>query len=156
MAQKRKMSKVVVNKNLERLNATRSLLASKKVVNYNEIPQAIGGSAALYMIMVKKHIIYKTADGYWTWYDRVPVTETLAKTLTKEVTKYHARLRSKGKTKPKVVKSESEKKELKPMLKEPKAKTPKAPVKTKPKSTRSCFELVILWGLIQININCKA
>ena len=45
---------------------------------------------------------------------------------------------------------------LKPMLKEPKAKTPKAPVKTKPKSTRSCFELVILWGLIQININCKA
>ena len=140
--EKRKSITATSQRNLERLHTIRECVENNLYPSVAELRNDVGGSSRFYYHLKHSNILIKV-EGNYIWNDKIPVSNTLALTLSKKVREDHDK-RLEVSSEP-IVKTLVEKPTrrtshvVKPTTKKDK------PIK------ESRREFSLLWGLIKIN-----
>jgi len=131
-----------VQRNLERLHTIRESVENNLYPSMATIRKDVGGSSRFYHHLKHSNILIKV-NGNYIWNDKIPVSNTLATTLSKQVRADHDK------------RLEANKEPIVKTLKEDPTRRTSHVVRTATKSDKptkeSRREFSLMWGLIKFN-----
>ena len=142
----------IEEKNLERLQTIKTMLDEGNTTKMADI-RAIGGGALFYNNLVKTKVLLKK-DGVWQWSPSIPISKTLAKTLTDITKEMNSQYRKEEGIKVATVKKvyTTEPKIEKDFMKKPiKRRASKPKRVAEPIESKQTTSLSLFWGLVKYN-----